>query len=307
MRRLSRILAAIIFFALLAGCKEEESKFGSFTDSRDNNTYATVKVGGTVWMMENLRYGTTVYSFQYALYACPQGWTLPQADDWIKLCNHYGGYLNFSVPEGDPSKAYDAMVSDKEFNADAGVTYWTSTPAWEIEPQIRSYIIQFESLEKQVVLRSGLLILPTNLRYCRCIKKEKQDDDDLLQFTRQGTSYKFDYYRIDSELSAHENMLAVMIHKKLNNRFLDRCLFTVTLPANFVTPDNPVVETHATLNHQTLDINFGEYNFHNQDPAFFTVTITQYDGQTIDGTFTGQTADGIAVTDGEFHFKVKAD
>jgi uncharacterized protein (TIGR02145 family) len=305
MNHIARILSVIALSGLLLTCDKEESKFGRFTDTRDNTTYPTVNVDGTVWMMENLRYGTSLYSYQYALYACPAGWSLPTSADWIKLCNHYGGYLNFSTPEGDPFQAYSSLTSDKTFNADAGVSYWTSTPAWEDGPQIKSYVVQFESIEKQVIHRSGFV---TNQRYCRCIKKEKQDGDDLLQFTRNGNFYKFDYYRIDSELTAHENMLAIMIHKELNNQFLDRCLFTLELPSVFVTPGSPVVTTNATLNHMTLDITFGEYSFHNLSaPAFFSVTITQYDGQTVDGTFTGQTSDLIQVTDGEFHFKIKSD
>lgn len=303
MRRSVHILYAMIISVLLLTCKEEENKFGKFTDKRDNKTYLTVKAGDAIWMLENLQYGAVVYSYQHALYACPEGWSLPDADDWIKLANHFGGYLNVDTPVGDPFKSYASMIQDKVFNADAGIRYWASTPAWEDEPQIKSYAMYFESGNQQVVLQSGFV---TNQTYCRCVKKEHQDNDDFLQFTRSGNFYRFDYYRIDSKLNTHADVLAIMIHNKLDNGLLDRSLFTLKLPANPVTPDNPIVVTQATLNHQTLDVIWDENSFHNfSAPAFFTVTITQYDGQTVEGTFTGQTGDHVSLSDGEFHFTVK--
>lgn len=286
---------------LLLSCSNDESKFSKFTDPRDNTSYVTRKVDGTVWMVEDLRYGKTTYNYQQALYSCPDGWSLPTDEDWIKLCKHFGGYNFFTTTEGDPLKAYTNMISENEFNATPGLYYWTSTPAWEDAPHIRSYSVLFDNTGKQVHVGSGTII---NQGGCRCIKAEKPKTDDWLKFTRSGNQYQFDFYRIDSKLNVHTDILAIMIHRVLNSSQLDRCLFTLKLPESFVNPANPVTVTNATLNHQTLDVTWEEFSFYNASPALFTVTITNYDGVTVAGTFSGQTADRVPLTDGEFYFNV---
>ena len=100
------------------------SKFGSFTDNRDNNTYGTVKIGDQIWMTENLRYAlaneswdynndptnTTfngrLYSWSGAATAAPAGWHLPTDDEWKTLETELGmpasdlNINNYSTPRG---------------------------------------------------------------------------------------------------------------------------------------------------------------------------------------------------------------
>jgi len=100
-----------------------------FTDTRDNQVYATIEIGNQCWMKENLKWlpsvspptggsstsaryyvygynGTSVsaakattnyqsygvlYNWTAALNACPQGWHLPSDSEWTVLVDYLGG------------------------------------------------------------------------------------------------------------------------------------------------------------------------------------------------------------------------
>jgi uncharacterized protein (TIGR02145 family) len=79
-----------------------------FTDSRNGQTYRTVKMGGKVWMADNLNYKTDnswcydndesncnkygrLYDWNTAMDACPSGWRLSTRRDWDSLIASSGG------------------------------------------------------------------------------------------------------------------------------------------------------------------------------------------------------------------------
>ena len=80
---------------------------GSFTDSRDNKKYGTIKIGDQTWMSENLNYEAggkcydndpanctkygRLYDWKTALSVCPKGWHLPSNDEWQTLIDFTGG------------------------------------------------------------------------------------------------------------------------------------------------------------------------------------------------------------------------
>jgi uncharacterized protein (TIGR02145 family) len=96
------------------GAEAEEGAFGpgangEFTDERDGKTYKTVKIGGKMWMGENLnhqassgswcywnnnsncdKYGR-LYDWKTAMEVCPVGWHLPTKAEWSVLVEMAGG------------------------------------------------------------------------------------------------------------------------------------------------------------------------------------------------------------------------
>ena len=140
--------------------KEQGGETGTLTDSRDNKTYNTVKIGDQVWMAENLAYlpavnpassgsrtgkhyyvsgynGTDVnaanatdnyktygvlYNWPAALTACPSGWHLPSDSEWTQLENYLSdnGY-NYDGTIGGGSKKFAKSM--------AATTLWNTSSA----------------------------------------------------------------------------------------------------------------------------------------------------------------------------------
>ena len=90
---------------------------GTFTDTRDNQTYSIVTIGDQTWFAENLNYETTnswwydnssangdvygrLYLWEDVNNACPTGWHTSSDDDWKSL----EMYLGMSQSEADESE-----------------------------------------------------------------------------------------------------------------------------------------------------------------------------------------------------------
>ncbi len=59
---------------------------GTFKDPRDKKKYKTIKLGGRVWMAEDLNYNKNkLYNLENVKNACPTGWRLPSNSAWEDL------------------------------------------------------------------------------------------------------------------------------------------------------------------------------------------------------------------------------
>ncbi|MCL4102941.1 fibrobacter succinogenes major paralogous domain-containing protein [Fibrobacter sp. HC4] len=100
--KIGAILLALGTVMALSGCSEDSGTNpyadAKMVDSRDGKTYKTVKIGGKVWMAENLNYQTgeskcydnkpencdkygRLYVWSEAVTACPDGWHLPNKQE----------------------------------------------------------------------------------------------------------------------------------------------------------------------------------------------------------------------------------
>jgi uncharacterized protein (TIGR02145 family) len=82
--------------------------YGTFSDFRDKKAYKTVTIGNQTWLGYNLNFSMAnswcyndsaencklygrLYTQDAARTACPAGWHLPSADEWLVLINRIGG------------------------------------------------------------------------------------------------------------------------------------------------------------------------------------------------------------------------
>lgn len=95
---------------------------GSMVDSRDGQSYKTVKIGNQVWMAENLNFKAKGSScangncekygrlYEYNKSVCPEGWHMPNDTEWGFLIN----YAKKNSPKGKHDAALRSVTWMRE-------------------------------------------------------------------------------------------------------------------------------------------------------------------------------------------------
>lgn len=120
-------------------------------DARDDQQYKIFEANGSWWMGENLNFESIdswcyeleaekcdnwgrLYTWEAASKACPEGWHLPNDQEWSALINYYGGthYAGKNLKPGGASE-FNSLMSGYRDKAgyygkiDESAYYWSST------------------------------------------------------------------------------------------------------------------------------------------------------------------------------------
>jgi len=129
----------------------EPKKENMFTDERDGQQYKFIKVNDLFWMAENLNFDTEgsfcfdnipancddlgrLYKWSIANTSCPEGWRLPDDEDWARLFKYFGGVnvAGKGLKKGGDS-GFDALMAGYRDHAnfygkkDESAYFWSST------------------------------------------------------------------------------------------------------------------------------------------------------------------------------------
>jgi Fibrobacter succinogenes major domain (Fib_succ_major). len=165
----------------------DESRSNAFIDSRDGQTYPTIKIDQQIWIAKNLAFKPEdgkywvynndnlnaskfgyLYNFETSKSVCPAGWHLPEKRDFEILLDHYGNNaFNELIPAG--SSGFMLIDSPLRFGVnlspiEGGSVFWTSSEkdknyAWGFSIDSKNRIISFYDRFRK---NSGLPV--------RCIK-----------------------------------------------------------------------------------------------------------------------------------------
>ena len=141
----------IVYVEKEAPLKKPKPVKDMFTDSRDGQQYKYVEVNDKRWMADNLNYETEgswcyegnvencnnwgrLYTWNSAKEACPDGWHLPDNEEWNNLIWTMGGddVAGKALKEGGKS-GFDALMAgyrDKQNfygKIDTSAYFWTAT------------------------------------------------------------------------------------------------------------------------------------------------------------------------------------
>ena len=146
--KITLVLILLSFYFI--GCSPKGSSDNEFTDSRDGQTYQTVKIGNLIWMVDNLNYKASgsycyndkntngniygrLYTFEQALDAVPPGWRLPTYKEFKSVVEFFKGEENPDVLTKELPKGFNVLYGGSRYyygeyhGINEYAVFWSST------------------------------------------------------------------------------------------------------------------------------------------------------------------------------------
>lgn len=147
-----------------------ENEPNVFTDARDGQIYSFIEVGDVLWMVENLKFVDDqswcydnspdncnplgrLYTWNAAMRSCPEGWRLPNDDEWAKLIRNYGGIsLAGAELKVEGTSGFNALMAgyrDKaQFFGKKGESayFWSATEQSDIYASFRGLYSEVDNI-----------------------------------------------------------------------------------------------------------------------------------------------------------------
>lgn len=153
-------LSLLFFFSIMLNVSGQ----GKFTDPRDGNSYKTITINKTTWMVENLRYNSkegtyyfdndsnnrlgygALYDWKTAMKACPDGWHLPTGNEFQILVNRFDKRRDWERKASDTTSFSIQLGGMQDYEGtftemDESAYFWTSTEYDRDNAEYFSYIL----------------------------------------------------------------------------------------------------------------------------------------------------------------------
>lgn len=193
-----------MFLSIISTTVSYAQEIGTMTDDRDGQTYATVKIDGSIWLAENLRFKSEesysfekneendkmygrYYSYESALKSCPKGWKLPTENDYKKLADKYGGNYGSGkslkstkkwawTTNGDNSSGFNIVPAGMKYKGrdsgqGEGATFWVAGDAPEGKGLIRTISSRDGNTSEAHYFKNESFTKANGSMTIRCIKE----------------------------------------------------------------------------------------------------------------------------------------
>lgn len=168
--------------------KIEKTQKNVFTDNRDEQEYSFIEANGILWMADNLNFKSEgsycyeledakcqnfgrLYTWNSASNSCPEGWRLPDDEDWKNLIWYNGGveYAGKELKAGGNSGFNALLAGYRDKNnfygkIDSSAYFWSATEQNDRYASFRGMYHNFDNIGPYTYTKADAFSV-------RCIKK----------------------------------------------------------------------------------------------------------------------------------------